>query len=90
MAFKASPSSQHCTDKAETVLSAVITVSYIFSTCGTLRCVLMWSIFNNCARALARALISRLRPPVEPLLFFMRYVVVTTGAKYMAFTLAHC
>ena len=40
------------------------TVLYIFSPCGTLRCVLMWSIFNNCARALARILISRLRPLV--------------------------
>ena len=67
-----------------------ITVFSIFSPCGTLRCVLMRSIFKNCARALARTLISRLRPPVEPLLFFMRYIVVTPGAKYMAFTLAHC
>ena len=41
------------------------TVFQIFSPCGTLRCVLMWSIFNNCARALARTLISRLRPPLE-------------------------
>ena len=38
------------------------TVFYIFSPCGTLRFVLMESIFNNCARALARTLISRLRP----------------------------
>ena len=32
---------------------------------------------------------SRLRPLVELLLFFIRYVVVTTGAKSMAFTHAH-
>ena len=66
------------------------TVFKIFSPCGTLGCVLMWSIFNNCAGALARTLISRLRPLVELLLFFIRYVVVTTGAKQMAFTYAHC
>ena len=58
------------------------TVLYIFSPCGALRCsVLMKSIFNNCARALARTLISRLSPLVELLLFFIRYVVVTTDAK---------
>ena len=56
------------------------TVFYIFSPCGTLRCVLMLSTFNNCAHALAKTLISRLRPLVE-LLFFKRHVVVTTGAK---------
>ena len=52
------------------------TVVQIFSPCGMLRCVLMQSIFNNCARALERILISRLRPLVQPLLFFIRYVVV--------------
>ena len=57
------------------------TVFYIFSPCGTLICVLMKSTFNNRARALARTLISRLRPLVELLLFCIRYVVVTTGAK---------
>ena len=58
------------------------TVFLIFSPCGALRCnVLMKSIFNNCARALARTLISRLSPLVELLLFFIRYVVVTTDAK---------
>ena len=57
------------------------TIFKMFSPCGTLRCVLMWSIFNNCARALARTLISRLRSLVELLLFSIRYVVVTTGAK---------
>ena len=31
-------------------------VFWIFSPCGTLRCVLMKSIFNNCARAVARTL----------------------------------
>ena len=51
------------------------TVFWIFSPCGKL------GIFNNCARALARTLISRLRPLVELLLYFIRYVVVTTGAK---------
>ena len=66
------------------------TVFLIFCPCGTLRCVLMWSKFNNCARPLARTLISRLRPLVELLLFFIRGVVVTTSAKYMAFALAHC
>ena len=44
-------------------------------------CVLMYNIFSNCARALARILISRLRPLVELLLFRICYVVVTTGAK---------
>ena len=57
------------------------TVFKIFSPWGTLRCVLRWSIFNNCARALARTLILRLRLLVGLLLFFIRYVVVTTGAK---------
>ena len=38
------------------------TIFYIFSPCGTLRYVLMQSIVNNCGRALARTLISRLRP----------------------------
>ena len=57
------------------------TVFWLFSPCGKLRCVLMNSIFSNCARALARTIISRLRPLVELLLFFIRYVVVTTGAK---------
>ena len=57
------------------------TVLEILSPCGTLRCVLMKSIFKNCARALARTLISRGRPLVELLLFFIRYVVVTTGTK---------
>ena len=57
------------------------TVFYIFSPCGTLRFVLMESIFNNCARALARTLISRLRPLFELLLVFTRYVLVTSGAK---------
>ena len=42
-------------------------------------------MFNNCARALARP-----RPVAELLLFFIRYVVVTTGAKQVAFTHAHC
>ena len=42
----------------------------MFSPCGTLRCVLMSSIFNNCARGLERTLISRLRPIVELFLFF--------------------
>ena len=56
------------------------TVFQIFSPCGTLRCVLMYSIFNICARPLPRTAISRLRPLVE-VLFFIRYVVVTTGAK---------
>ena len=37
------------------------TVFQIFSPYGTLRCVLIQSIFNNCARAQARTLISRLR-----------------------------
>ena len=46
------------------------TVFQIFSPSGTLRCVLMQSIFNNCARALARPHISRLRPVAELLLFF--------------------
>ena len=41
------------------------TVFKIFSPCGMLRCVLMKCIFNNCARALARTLISRLRPIVK-------------------------
>ena len=50
----------------------------------------MQSTFNNCARVLARTLISRFRPLVELLLFFIRYVVVTTDAKQMAFTHAHC
>ena len=45
------------------------------------RCVLIEGVFNNRARALARTLILRLRPLVELLLFFIRYVVVTTGAK---------
>ena len=49
----------------------------LFYPCGTLRCVLMQSIFNNCARTLARTLNSRLRPLVELLLFFIRYVVVS-------------
>ena len=40
------------------------TVYQIFSPCGALRCVLMQSIFNNCARAQAGTLISRLRPLV--------------------------
>ena len=44
---------------------------------------LIQSIFNNCARTLARTLTSRLRPLVELLLFFIRYDVVTTGAKQM-------
>ena len=57
------------------------TVFYIFSPCGKLLGVLMCSIFSNCARALARTLISRLRPLVELFLFFIRYVAVTTGAK---------
>ena len=61
------------------------TVFYICSSCGTLRCVLKWSIFNNYASA-----ISRLGPLVDLLLFFIRYIVVTTGAKQMAFTHAHC
>ena len=43
------------------------------------RRVLMQSIFNNCARALAWTLISRLRPLVEVYLFFIRYVVVMDG-----------
>ena len=42
-------------------------------------------MFSNCARAIARTLISRLRNLVE-LLFLTRYVVVTTGAKKIAFT----
>ena len=54
------------------------TVFWIFSPCGTLRRVLMQSIFNNCARALPRTLIPRLRFLVDLLLFFIRYVVVTT------------
>ena len=41
----------------------------------------MYIIFSNCARALARTLILRLRPLVELLLLFIRYVVVTTGGK---------
>ena len=57
------------------------TVIQVFSPCGTLRCVLMQSVFNNGAGALARTLISRLRPLFGLLLFFIRYVVVTTGAK---------
>ena len=57
------------------------TVFYIFSPCGKLLGVLMCSTFSNRARALARTLISRLRPLVELFLFFIRYVVVTTGAK---------
>ena len=64
------------------------TVFWIFSPCGTLRCLLMQC--NNCARALARTLISRLTPLVDILSFFIRYVVVTTGAKQMALTYAHC
>ena len=52
------------------------TVFYILSPCGTLRCVLMYSIFNSCARTLAKTFISRLRRLVEFLLFFIRYVVV--------------
>ena len=35
------------------------TVSWIFSPCGTLRCLLMRSIFNNCACTLATKLLSR-------------------------------
>ena len=54
------------------------TVFWIFSPCGTLRRVLMQSIFNNCARALPRTLIPRLRFLVDLSLFFIRYVVVTT------------
>ena len=41
----------------------------------------MLSIFKNCACALARTLISRLRPIADLLLFFTRYVEVTTGAN---------
>ena len=66
------------------------TVLQIFSPCGTLRCILMQTILNNCARALVRTLISRSRPLVEVLLSFVRYVVETTGAKWMAFTHAQC
>ena len=44
---------------------------------------------NNCVRALVTRLILRLTPFVG-VLFFIRYVVVTTGAKQMAFTHAHC
>ena len=57
------------------------TVFKMFSPCGTLMCVLTWSMFNTCARALARTLSLRLRSLVDLLLFFIRYVVVTTGAK---------
>ena len=57
------------------------TVLQIVSPCGTLRCVLMQSIFDNCARAPARTFISTLRPHVDLLLFFIRYVLVSTGAK---------
>ena len=38
-------------------------------------------MFKNYARALERTLTLRLRPLVELLLFCIRYVVVTTGAK---------
>ena len=57
------------------------TVFQIFISYDTLWSISMQSIFNNCTSALARTLISMLRPLGELLLFSMRYTVVTSGCK---------